>query len=201
MELQLERVRKDLFDAAAAAKTAEEARIEAQSRETSVREELDEALAALEEVTMKVATLESSKDELTKLVEEKSTSDEDATNIEKLNEKINELEKEANVLMEERDDAIKTVQVAKESYESIIDERQSEIETLTKDVDVHAEQMLLAQSMLDEKESLVVELRSQMDDIKSEYNISKAHLEEDCCIDYLGFVVFDRLSFQDLDQV
>eukprot|EP00804_Cyclotella_cryptica_P016256 CCRYP_005737-RE/>CCRYP_005737-RE protein AED:0.05 eAED:0.05 QI:355/1/1/1/0.77/0.5/10/1707/999 len=179
VELQLERVRKDLFEAAAAAKTAEEARVEAQSKEAAVREELDEALGALDEVTTRVAMLESNEAELRKLLEEKSSSDEDKKTTEDRKTRLHELEEEVVLLKEEKDKALRAVDLARESYESVIAERQNEIETLNKDVEVHAEQMLLAQSMLDEKESLVVDLRAQLDDIKSEYNISRAQLEED----------------------
>jgi len=140
---------------------------------------LKEALAALEEATARVATLESKKDELVKLVEDKSSSEEDAALIQKLNERVDEFEKEVLLLVNERDDAVKAVESAQKSYEIAMAERQSEIDSLVKDVEVHAEQMLLAQSMLDEKESLVVDLRAQLSDVKSEYDISRSQLEED----------------------
>ena len=153
VELQLERVRKDLFDAAAAAKTADEARLQAQSRETTAREELEEALGTLQEACNKVAMLESSKDELTRLLNESSSSAEDVATIKELKEKIRDLEKEINVLVQDKNDAVKAVEAAKESYDADIAKRQIKIETLVKDNKVYAEQM---QSMLDEKESVVV---------------------------------------------
>ena len=55
MEHQLEKVRKDLLDAATAAKSAEEARVEAEDRESNLRSELDEAMGALEEVSTRVS--------------------------------------------------------------------------------------------------------------------------------------------------
>ena len=176
VELQLERVRKDLFDAAAAAKTADEARLQAQSRETTAREELEEALGTLQEACNKVAVLESSKDELTRLLNESSPSAEDAATIKVLKGKISELEKEINVLVQDKNDAVKAVEAAKESYDADIAKHQIKIETLVKDNEVNAE---LVQSMLDEKESVVVDLRAQLNDIKSEYSISQAKLEED----------------------
>ena len=57
MEQQLERVRNDLLDAATAAKSAEEARIEAEDREFNLRKNLEEALDALEEVSTKVSAI------------------------------------------------------------------------------------------------------------------------------------------------
>ena len=179
VELQLERVRKDLFEAAAAAKIAEEARVEAQSKEAAVREELEEALGALEEVSTRVAMLESNEAEMKRQVEEKSPSEQDVKAFEEQKTKLHEMENEVSRLKEEKDEAVRAVDAAKVSYESIIAERQREIETLNKDVEVHDEQIILAQSMLDEKESLVMDLRAQLDDVKSEYAITRSQLEED----------------------
>lgn len=163
------------MEAAAAAKTAEDARI-------SAHNELEEALGALEEVTTKVAILESQETELKKQVESKTISEDKAQMLEEQKTKLCELEKEVATLREEKDKALQAVESAKESYEFAMAGRLAEIERLNTDVEVHAEQFLLAQTMLDEKESLAAELRSQLEDAKSEFSIAQAQMEEDLAV-------------------
>ena len=77
MELQLEKVRNDLLEAASAAKTAEEARVEAVERENRARSRVEETSNLLADEKAKVATLESREEELKAEIEAKTMSAEE----------------------------------------------------------------------------------------------------------------------------
>ncbi|KAL9184958.1 hypothetical protein ACHAXT_002735 [Thalassiosira profunda] len=178
-EQQLEKVRNDLLDAANAAKTAEEARVDAEGRESSMREELDETMRALEEVTAKVAILESQETELRQQLESAQCNEDDEEVRENQKARLAELEKEVESLRQEKEDALVAVNDAQAAYADSLADREAQIETLNKDVDVHREQMELAQTMLEEKETLAAELRVQLEEMVKEEDLRMAQLEED----------------------
>mmetsp|Transcript_33041 Transcript_33041/g.69347 ORF Transcript_33041/g.69347 Transcript_33041/m.69347 type:complete len:1474 (+) Transcript_33041:52-4473(+) len=178
VEHQLEKVRNDLLDAATAAERAEEARVEAEARESSVRQELDEALGCLEEVTTKVAILESAETKIKQQLKDSEANLEDTRHVEEQRARLAELEEEVNRLLEEKEGALEAVNNAQAAYAETIAEKNSQINTLNKDVDVHREQMELAQTMLEEKEMLANELRSQLEDTMKEEEMRVAQLEE-----------------------
>lgn len=210
MEQQLEKVRKDLLDAATTAEKAEEARVEAEARESDVRKELEETLGCLEEVTTKVglsrylscvyllstclmdnsthfqprlspkvALLESTKTQLNQQLEDAEANAEKAKNAEEQRKRLAELEEEVDKLLEEKGWALDAVNDAQTAYANNIAERDAKIETLHKDVDVHREQMELAQTMLEEKETLASELRTQLEEAMKEESMKIAQFEED----------------------
>jgi len=179
MEHQLEKVRNDLLDAATAAERAEEARVEAEARESNVRQELDEALGCLEEVTTKVAILESAETQIKQQLKDSKANVEDTQHVEDQRVRLAALEGEVDRLLEEKGGALDAVNNAQGAYAETIAEKNEQINTLNKDVDVHREQMELAQTMLEEKEMLASELRSQLVDTMKEEEMRVAQLEED----------------------
>lgn len=168
MEVQLERVRRDLLDAATTARTAEEARVEAEGREAQIRSGLETALIQMEEANSKVNILVGQESELKKELESAKVSKDALAEIEVQRAQVTEVQKEVKVLREEKEAALVALAEARATYDGKVTILEAEIDSLNKDVDVHREQMELAQIMLDEKESLALELRRQLDDVLRE---------------------------------
>jgi len=99
--------------------------------------------------------------------------------LEELTAKLEELERGRDLLREEKEAALDAVDNAQVAYAERIAESQSRIDTLNKDVEVHREQMELAQTMLEEKEQLASELRQQLEDAVREEEMRVAQLQED----------------------
>jgi len=175
LEAQLEKVRRELLDAAAAARTAEEARVEAEDREAIIRSELDTALRQMEEVTSKVVILERQESELKKELESAKESEDARAKIEEQRALLAEVQNEVEMLREEKEAALIALSDAHATHDGRIAILEAEIDSLNKDVDVHREQMELAQSMLEEKETLAAELRDQLEIAMKE---EATHLEE-----------------------
>ncbi len=168
VELQLEKVRNDLLEAASAAKTAEEARVEAVERENRVRSKLDETSNLLANEKANVATLESREEELKSEIEAKTMSAEEELQLALQKAKLRELEEEAAKLREENKEALQVADATKVAHESAISDRETQIDTLKQDIKVHQEQMQLAQNMLEEKENIASELHLQLVEAKEE---------------------------------
>jgi len=179
VELQLEKVRNDLLEAASAAKTAEEARVEAVERENDARSQLENTTELLVIEKGKVATLESREDELKSEIEAKTLSAEEEVHLAEQKAKLEELEREVAKLREENEEAMEEANAAKRTHESAIMERETQIDTLNKDIQVHHEQMELAQSMLEEKENIASELHLQLVEAKEEMKAKILELEDD----------------------
>ncbi|KAL7553561.1 hypothetical protein ACHAWF_016859 [Thalassiosira exigua] len=179
VEQQLEKVRNDLLDAATAARSAEEARVDAEARESDLRTELDETLGALEEVTTKAAIIESREVELTAQLENFQKCKGDEGKLEEMEEGLAELEREVGLLREEREAALDALNDAQAAYADAISDREAQIDSLNKDVEVHREQMELAQAMLEEKEQLASDLRAQLEEAAKDDEMRVAQLEED----------------------
>ncbi len=179
VELQLESVRKDLVQAASAAESAEEARVQAEEKEASTRRELEEALGCLEEVTTKIAVLESEKDELQEELSSRKVTEQDEQELEEQKSRLAKLEKEDQTLKQEKDMALDAVVEAKQSHAEALADREQQIESLNNDVEVHREQMELAQAMLEERENAAFELKKKLDEVRSEEKMKVAQLEED----------------------
>jgi chromosome segregation ATPase len=178
VEKQLEKVRNDLLDSANAARTAEEARVEAVERESKIHAELEETLAFVEETTHKVALLESREAELINQLARTRLMEKEIENVENQTRMLTKLEKEMEALSIERDDAIIEMNLAQKSYLEGIADRDAQIDTLNQDVDVHREQMELAQTMLVEKETIALELRYQLEETMKEEELRVRELEE-----------------------
>ncbi|KAL7496542.1 hypothetical protein ACHAWT_005007 [Skeletonema menzelii] len=168
VELQLEKVRNDLLEAASAAKTAEEARVEAVERENRARSKLEETTNLLADEKAKVTVLESREEELKAEIEAKTMSAEEEQQLAKQKAKLQELEEEVANLREENEQAVHAADTTKVAHESAITERENEIDTLKQDIKVHQEQMQLAQNMLEEKENVASELHLQLVEAKEE---------------------------------
>ncbi|EJK43724.1 hypothetical protein THAOC_37791 [Thalassiosira oceanica] len=179
VENQLEKVRKELLEAASAAKTAEDARVESEQRATETRTELGETVALLDEVTAKLALLESQEAELKRQLDEAKSKAVDDSDEEDKAARISELQDQINVLQSEKDAAISAVDSAQETCAVAVTEKQLEIDTLNRDVEVHREQMELAQTMLEEKEMLVNELRDQLTELVKDEELRIAAMKED----------------------
>ena len=127
----------------------------------------------------KVATLESREDELKSEIEAKTLSAEEEGHLAEQKAKLEELEREVAKLREENEEAIQEADAAKRTHESAIMERETQIDTLNKDIQVHHEQMELAQSMLEEKENIASELHLQLVEAKEEMKAKILELEDD----------------------
>ena len=93
--------------------------------------------------------------------------------------KLSELEKEVEALTEQKEKALLSFNEAESQYAETIAESKVQINTLNKDLDVHREQMELAQTMLEEKETLASELKNQLLDVTNADEMRMAQLEED----------------------
>jgi len=178
VEIQLDKVRKDLLDAATAANSAEEARVDAEHRELTLRSDLEDTVGLLEECTTKVAILESTETQLKLEMENATLSKEEEAHFEEQRARLGKLEGEVEMLREEKAAALDAINEAQAGYAKSISERESQIDTLNKDVEVHQEQMELAQTMLEEKEMLSSELRNQLEDAMKDEEMRVSELEE-----------------------
>jgi len=179
VELQLEKVRNDLLDAASAAKNAEEARVEAVERENKARSKLEETSNLLADAKVRVSTLESREDELMSEIEAKALSAEDDHQLAMQKAKLQELEEEVIQVRRENEEARQAANATKVAHESAIIDRDTRIDTLNKDIKVHQEQMRLAQSMLEEKENIASELHLQLVEAKEETKAKIIELKAD----------------------
>ncbi|KAK1734363.1 hypothetical protein QTG54_014870 [Skeletonema marinoi] len=179
VELQLEKVRNDLLEAASAAKTAEEARVEAVERENRARSKLEETSNLLADEKTRVATLERREDELKSEIEAKTMSAEEERQLAMQKAKLQELEEEVAKLREENKDALQTADAKRAAHESAITDRETQIDTLKQDIKVHQEQMQLAQNMLEEKENIASELHLQLVEAKEETKAKILELKDD----------------------
>lgn len=179
VELQLDKVRNDLLEAASAAKTAEEARVEAVERESKARSQLEETSNLLDDAMVKVATLESREDELRLEIEAKTLSAEEEHQLAIQKAKLQELEEEVVKLRQENEEALQAADATKVAHEYAIIDRETQIDTLNRDIKVHQEQMQLAQSMLEEKENIASELHLQLVEAKEETKAKIIELKDD----------------------
>lgn len=132
----------------------------------------------MEGTTQKVALLESQEVELKKQLARAKVMEKEIENFEKQKTMLTELEKEMEVLRGEKDDAIVEMNLAQKSYVEDIADRDAQIDTLNQDVDVHREQMELAQTMLVEKETIALELRYQLEEAMKDEELRVRELEE-----------------------
>ena len=182
MELQLEKVRNDLLEAACATEASEAARVEAVESESKVRSQLDETLNMLAVSQVKVAKLESREDELMSEIEAKTLSAEEEHNLATQKAKLHEVEVEVTKLREENQEALEAAAATKSAHVSAIMEREAQIDTLNRDIQVHHEQMVLAQSMLEEKEIIASELHLQLVETKEEMKAKILELEDELAL-------------------
>lgn len=175
----MEKVRNELLEAASAAKTAEDARVESEKLATETRIELEKTVATLDDATAKMASLQSQEADLKRQLDEAKSKAVDDPDEEDKAARISELQDQINVLQGEKDAAISEVDSAREAYAVALTEKQEEIDTLNRDVEVHREQMELAQTMLEEKEMLVNELRDQLTELVKDDELRMAAMEED----------------------
>ena len=175
----MEKVRNDLLEAASAAKTAEEARVEAVERENRARSKLEETSNLLADEKTRVATLERREDELKSEIEAKTMSAEEERQLAMQKAKLQELEEEVAKLREENKDALQTADAKRAAHESAITDRETQIDTLKQDIKVHQEQMQLAQNMLEEKENIASELHLQLVEAKEETKAKILELKDD----------------------
>ena len=178
VENQLEKVRIDLLGAANAARTAEEARVEAEERESKIHFELEGTLSAMEETTYRVAVLESRETELRDQLAKAKVMEGEVERFEEQRSRLAELEREAEALREEKEVVLVAMNDDRKSYLGGIADREAQIESLNQDVDVHREQMELAQTMLEEKEMLAAELRDQLEGAMRDEELRVRELEE-----------------------
>ena len=141
VENQLEKVRIDLLGAANAARTAEEARVEAEERESKIHSELEGTLSAMEETTYRVAVLESRETELRDQLAKAKVMEGEVERFEEQRSRLAELEREAEALREEKEVVLVAMNDDRQSYLGGIADREAQIESLNQDVDVHREQM------------------------------------------------------------
>ena len=133
-----------------------------------MRIKLEETSNKLAGEMVKVVVLQNREKELMSEVKAKTLSAEEEEQLVMQKEKLLELEKEVAKLREENVDAAKTADSAKMTYESTIKEHETQIDALKQDINVHQEQMQLAQNMLEEKENVASELHLQLVEAKEE---------------------------------
>ena len=144
-----------------------------------MEQRLDDALGSLDDTAMNVALLQSQKEDLERQLESTKTNQVDDALMEEQRMKLAEMEEEIEILNDEKDNALRAVSSAQVEYAQSIADRQSQVDTLNKDVEVHREQMELAQTMLEEKEQLASELRAQLEETVKDEELRVAQLEED----------------------
>jgi chromosome segregation ATPase len=89
-----------------------------------------------------------------------------------------EAQKEVEVLREEKEAALAALSDAHAVHDKRAAILEAEIDSLNKDVDVHREQMELAQTMLEEKETLASELRTQLEEAMNDEAIQSLKFEK-----------------------
>ena len=166
------------MDAATAARTAEEARIEAEEREAMTRSELETILREMESATTKIDILSSQESELKKQIETAQENKNALADIGEQRALLVEVQKEVEVLREEKEAALVALADAHAVHDGKVAILEAEIDSLNKDVDVHREQMELAQTMLEEKETLASELRNQLEEMMKDEAMQVLELEE-----------------------
>ena len=110
----------------------------------------------------KVVVLESRETELKNQLTRAKVMEEEVEHLEEQKRQLAELEKEVEALRVEKEDVHVAMNNAQKSYVKGIADQNVQIDTLNQDVDVHCEQMELAQNMLEEKELLALELCNQL---------------------------------------
>ena len=126
-----------------------------------------------------VTTLENREGELKSEIEAKTLSTEEEHQLAMQNTKLRELEEEVAKLREENEEALQSADATKVTHKSAIVDRETQIDTLNRDIQVHQEQMQLAQSMLEEKENIASELHLQLVEAKEETKAKILELEDD----------------------
>ena len=112
-------------------------------------------------------------------IEAKTLSTEEEHQLAMQNTKLRELEEEVAKLREENEEALQSADATKVTHKSAIVDRETQIDTLNRDIQVHQEQMQLAQSMLEEKENIASELHLQLVEAKEETKAKILELEDD----------------------
>jgi hypothetical protein len=169
VESQLKKGWINLLEASDVAQTAKEARIETKEPESKIHSKLKETLAAMEEMTFRVAVLQSCKTELRSQLAKTKVMEGEFIHLEEQRAWLAALEREVDVSRVENKVVLVAIDEAQIFYLEGITDRKAQINLLNQDVNVPHEQIEFVDMMLEEKEMLASEEPNQLEgEIKDE---------------------------------